>query len=123
MRWFMKCCARGALGLGAAALLLSGIPARANPVSGAPEAQFRENQPCLLAQSATQPTEAEQVEKRRLEEQQKKAAMEKQQQQQSQPKRMRTRGAIPEAAVAPPPAGRGRFGAGVIRDKETKEVE
>ena len=123
MQWLMKFCARGALGLGAAALLLSGIPARANPVSGAPEAQFRENQPRLLAQSSTQPTAAEQVEKRRLEEQQKKAAMEKQrQQQQSQPKRMRTRGAIPEA-VAPPPAGRGRFGAGVIRDKETKEGE
>jgi hypothetical protein len=122
MRWFMKCCARGALGLGAAALLLSGIPARANPVSGAPEAQFRENQPCLLAQSTTQPTAAEQLEKCRQKEQQKKAAMEKQQQQQSEPKRMRTRGAIPEA-VAPPPAGRGRFGAGVIRDKETKEVE
>ena len=124
MQWLMKYCARGALGLGAAALLLSGIPARANPVSGAPEAQFRENQPRLLAQSTTQPTAAEQVEKRRLEEQQKKAAMEKQQQQQqqSQPKRMRTRGAIPEA-VAPPPAGRGRFGAGVIRDKETKDVD
>ena len=123
MQWLMKCCARGALGLGAAALLLSGIPAHAKPVSGAPEAQFRENQPCLLAQSTTQPTAAEQVEKRRLEEQQKKAAMEKQQQQQqSQPKRMRTRGAIPEAAPAPP-AGRERFGAGVIRDKETKEVE
>jgi hypothetical protein len=122
MRWFMKYCARGALGLGAAALLLSGIPARANPLPGAPETQFRENQPCLLAQSSTQPRADEQVEKRRLEEQQKKAAMEKQQQQQSEPKRMRTRGAIPEA-VAPPPAGRGRFGAGVIRDKETKEVE
>ncbi len=81
MQWLMKYCARGALGLGAAALLLSGIPARANPVPGAPEAQFRENQPRLLAQSTTQPTAAEQMEKRRLEEQQKKAAMEKQQQQ------------------------------------------
>ena len=96
--------------------------ARPNPVSGAPEAQFRENQPCLLAQSKTQPTAAEQLEKCRQEEQQKKAAMEKQQQQQqSQPKRMRTRGAIPEAAPAPP--GSKRFGAGVIRDKETKDGE
>ena len=38
----------------------------------------------------------------------------------SPPKRMKTRGAIPEAAPAPP-AGRGRFGAGVVRDKETKD--
>ena len=122
MQWLMKCCARGALGLGAAALLLSGIPAHAKAVSGAADAQFRESQPRLLAQSTTQPTAAEQLEKRRLEEQQKKAAMEKQQQQQqSQPKRMRTRGAIPEAA--PAPAGRRRFGAGVIRDKETKDVD
>lgn len=125
MQWLMKCCARGALGLGAAALLLSGIPAHARAVSGRPDAQFRESQPRLLAQSKTQPTAVEQVEqleKRRLEEQQKKAAMEKQQQQEkSQPKRMRTRGAIPEAAPAPP--GSKRFGAGVIRDKETKDVD
>jgi hypothetical protein len=123
MQWLMKCCARGALGLGAAALLLSGIPAHAHAVSGPPEAQLRESQPRLLAQSKTQPTEAEQAEKRRLEEQQKKAAMEKQQQQQqSQPKRMRTRGAIPEAAPPAPPGSK-RFGAGVVRDKETKDVD
>ena len=78
-------------------------PGSRRPVSGAPDAQFRESQPRLLAQSTTQPEEAEQLEKCRLEEQQKKAAMEKQQQQeQSQPKRMKTRGAIPEAAPAPP---------------------
>ena len=122
MQRLMKYGARGALALGAAALLLSGIPAGANPVSGAAEAQFRENQPRLLAQSKTQPTAAEQAEKRRLEEQQKKAAMKKQQQQPSQPKRMRTREAIPEVAPSAP-ASRGRFGAGVVRDKETKDVD
>jgi hypothetical protein len=122
MQWLMKRCARGALGLGAAALLLSGIPAHARAVPGPADAQFRESQPRLLAQSKTQPTAAEQLEKSRLEEQQKKAAMEKQQQQEkSQPKRMKTRGAIPEAAPAPP--GSKRFGAGVVRDKETKDVE
>ena len=35
MQRLMKICARGALGLGAAALLLSGIPAHANPGAGA----------------------------------------------------------------------------------------
>ena len=35
MQWLMKICARGALGLGAAALLLSGVPAHANPAAGA----------------------------------------------------------------------------------------
>jgi hypothetical protein len=126
MQWLMKCCARGAIGLGAAALLLSGIQAHARAVPGPADAQFRESQPRLLAQSKTQPTaaeQAEQLEKCRLEEQQKKAAMEQQQQQEkSQPKKMKTRGAIPEAAPAPP-AGRGRFGAGVVRDKETKDGE
>jgi hypothetical protein len=121
MQRLMKCCARGALGLGAAALLLSGIPAQARGASGAPDAQFRESQPRLLAQSTTQPTAAEQLEKRRLEEQQQKAAMEKQQQQ-SQPKRMRTRGAIPEAAPSPPAATK-RFGAGVVRDKATEDTK
>ena len=61
MQWLMKCCARGALGLGAAALLLSGIPAHAKAVSGPPDAQFRESQPRLLAQTTTQPTAAETV--------------------------------------------------------------
>ena len=123
MQRLMKCCARGALGLGAAALLLSGIPAHARAASGAPDAQFRESQPRLLAQSTTQPTAAEQLEKRSLEEQQQKATMEKQQQQEkSQPKGMKTRGAIPEAAPAPP-ASRGRFGAGVVRDKPTEDTK
>ena len=34
MQWIMKICVRGALGLGAAALLLSGVPAQANPAAG-----------------------------------------------------------------------------------------
>ncbi len=123
MQRLMKRCARGALGLGTAALLLSGMPAHARAVSGTADAQFRESQPCLLAQSTTQPTAAEQLEKSRQEEEQKKLEMEKQQQQQqSQPRKMKTRGAIPEVAPKAP-AGRGRFGAGVVRDKETKEVD
>jgi hypothetical protein len=121
MQRLMKYGARGALALGAAALLLSGLPARAHPVSGAAEAQFRENQPRLLAQGTTQDEEAKQLEKRRLEDQQKKLELEKQQQQQkSQPRQMRTRRAIPEVTPSAP-AGRGRFGAGVVRDKETKD--
>jgi hypothetical protein len=122
MQRFMKCCARGALVLGAAALLLSGIPARAQAVSGGPDASFRENQPRLLAQSTAQEEEAKKLEQRRLKEQQEREKMEQQQQQKSQSKGMKTRGAIPEAAPAPP-AGRGRFGAGVVRDKETGDVD
>ena len=67
MQWLMKICARGALGLGAAALLLSGVPAHANPVAGAAS---RESQPRLLAQSKAQPGEAEKLEQRCLKEQQ-----------------------------------------------------
>lgn len=130
MQRLMKCCARGALGLGAAALLLSGIPAHAQAVSGAPDAAFRESQPRLLAQSTTQQEEAEQLEKCRQKEQQKeqqkKQEMEKQQQQQEeQPKKLKTRGAIPEAAPTAP-SGKGRFGAGVVRHGDpgdTKEAE
>jgi Tfp pilus assembly protein PilN len=126
MQRLMKCCARGALGLGAAALLLSGIPAHAKAVSGAPGAAFRESQPRLLAQSTAQQEEAAQLEKCRQKELQEKQEMEKQQQQQeSQPKKLKTRGAIPEAAPTAP-AGRGRFGAGVVRHGDpgdTKEAE
>ena len=121
MQQLMKYCARGALGLGAAALLLSGIPAYAKAVSGAPDASFRESQPRLLAQSTAQ-QEAEQLEKRRLKEQQERGKMDQQQQRKSQPERMKTRGPIPEAAPAAP-ASRGRFGAGVVRDKETGEAD
>ena len=115
MQWIMKICVRGALGLGAAALLLSGVPAHANPASGAAS---RESQPRLLAQSTAQPGEAEQLEKRRLEEQQKKG--QEQQPQQSQPKKAKMRGAMPEAAREDMPAepAAKRFGAGVIRKSE-----
>ena len=73
MQRLMKCCARGALGLGAAALLLAGVPAHAGSSAGAPAIE-----PRLMAQSTAQPEEAEKLEKRRLEEQRKK--MEQQQQ-------------------------------------------
>lgn len=117
MQWLMKICARGALGLGAAALLLSGVPAHANPASGAAS---RESQPRLLAQSKTQSEEAEQLEKRRLEEQQKKVQEQQQQQQQGQQKKAKMRGAMPDAAREATPAipGAKPFGAGVIRKSE-----
>lgn len=114
MQRLMKICARGALGLGAAALLLSGIPAHANPASGAAS---RESQPRLLAQGTAQPGEAEKLEQQRLKEQQDRAKMQQEEkQQQSQPEMRKMRGPIPEAA--PPPPGAKRFGAGVIRKSE-----
>ena len=114
MQWLMKICARGALGLGAAALLLSGVPAYANPAAGAAS---RESQPRLLAQSKAQPGEAEKVEQQRLKEQQDRAKMQpEEKQQQSQPEMRRMRGPMPEAA--PPNASKSRFGAGVIRQNE-----
>ena len=120
MQWIMKICARGALGLGAAALLLSGVPAHANPASGA---EYRESQPRLLAQSTAQPGEAEKLEQQRLKEQQDRAKMhQEQKQQQRQPSMRRMRGPVPEAApmpeAAPPNASKSRFGAGVIRQSE-----
>ena len=127
MQRLMKCCARGALGLGAAALLLSGVPALANPVSGAPDAASRESQPRLLAQTTAQTEEAETLEKRRQEEQRKKMEQQQQEKQQQgiQQKQMRTRGAVPEAAPAPdaatPRPGKSRFGAGVDREKESAD--
>jgi len=121
MQRLMKCCARGALGLGAAALLLAGVPAQAGSSAGAPAIE-----PRLMAQSTAQPEEAEKLEKRRLEEQRKKMEQQQQEkQQQTQPKQMRTRGAVPEAAPAPeatpPRPGKSRFGAGVVRDKESAD--
>jgi hypothetical protein len=126
MQWLMKCCAKGALGLTAAALLLAGVPVHANAVSGAPDAAYREGQPLLLAQSATQKEEAEKVEKCRKEEEQKKLEQQQQEkQQQTEPKKLKTRGAIPEAAPEAVPAKPGgkRFGAGVVRGKESQEGE
>ncbi len=119
MQWLMKICARGALGLGAAALLLSGVPAHANPAAGAAS---RESQPRLLAQSTAQPGEAEKLEQQRLKEQQDRAKMQQEQkQQQKQPER-KMRGAVPAPGpmpeAAPPAPGAKRFGAGVIRQSE-----
>ena len=114
MQWLMKICARGALGLGAAALLLSGVPAQANPAAGAVS---RESQPRLLAQNTAQPEEAKKLEQQRLKEQQDRAKMQQEQkQQQSQPRMRKMRGPIPEAA--PPNSSKSRFGAGVIRKSE-----
>jgi hypothetical protein len=113
MQRIKKICARGALGLGAAALLLSGVPAYANPAAGAAS---RESQPRLLAQSKAQP-EAEKVEQQRLKEQQDRAKRQQEEkQQQSQPEMRKMRGPMPEAA--PPNASKSRFGAGVIRQNE-----
>ena len=114
MQWLMKICARGALGLGAAALLLSGVPAQANPAAGAAS---RESQPRLLAQSKAQPGEAEKLEQQRLKEQQDRAKMQQEErQQQRQPEMRKMRGPMPEAA--PPNSSKSRFGAGVIRQSE-----
>jgi hypothetical protein len=114
MQWIKKLCARGALGLAAAALLLSGVPAQANPASGA---AARESQPHLLAQNTAQPGEAEKLEQQRLKEQQDRAKMQQgQQEHQRQPEVRRMRGPMPEAA--PPNASKSRFGAGVIRKSE-----
>ena len=114
MQWIMKIFARGTLGLGAAALLLSGVPAHASPASGAAS---RESQPRLLAQSTAQPGEAEKLEQQRLKEQQDRAKMQQEQkQQQEQPEMRKMRGPMPEAA--PPKPGTSRFGAGVIRQNE-----
>jgi hypothetical protein len=119
MQQFMKICARGALGLGAAALLLSGIPAHANPAAGAAS---RESQPRLLAQSKTQSGEAEKLEQQRLKEQQDRAKMQQEKKEsQSQPRMRKMRGAVPEAA--PPDSSKSRFGAGVIRQNEKPSDE
>ncbi|MDO9530533.1 MAG: hypothetical protein Q7O12_00150 [Deltaproteobacteria bacterium] len=120
MQWIMKICARGALGLGAAALLLSGVPAHANPAAGATS---RESQPRLLAQSKAQPGEAEKLEQQRLKEQQERAKMQQEQkEEQSQPRMRKMRGAPPAPApmpeAAPPKSSKSRFGAGVIRQNE-----
>jgi hypothetical protein len=115
MQWIMKICTRGALGLGAAALLLSGVPAHTNPAFGAAS---QESQPRLLAQSKAQPGEAEKLEQqRRQKEQQDRAKMEQgEKEQQRQPEMRQMRGRMPEAS--PPPPGAKRFGAGVIRKSE-----
>jgi hypothetical protein len=109
MQRLMKICARGALGLGAAALLLSGIPAHANAGAASPESQ-----PRLMAQSKAQPGEAEQLEKAP----QKAIAPPPAPPPQAQPapKRARMRGAMPE--VDSSKSSKSKFGAGVIRKSE-----
>ncbi len=82
MQWLMKCCARGALGLGAAALLLAGVPAHARSACR----RCRRPPPGKVNRSGwlrakAQPEAAEQLEKRRLKEQQKGQEMEQQQKQ------------------------------------------
>jgi hypothetical protein len=123
MQQLIKYCARGALGLGTAALLLTGVSAQAGSSVGAPVPE-----PRLMAQAATQPESAQQAEKRRLEEQKKKLEQQQQQQQkqqQAQPRRMRTRGAAREATpeALPAPAGKSRFGAGVVRHGDPGDTE
>jgi hypothetical protein len=121
MQQFIKYCARGALGLGTAALLLTGVSAQAGSSVGAPVPE-----PRLMAQAATQPESAQQAEKRRLEEQKKKLEQQQQEkQQQAQPRRMRTRGAAREATpeALPAPAGKSRFGAGVVRHGDPGDTE
>ena len=131
MQRLMKCCARGALGLGAAALLLAGVPAHAGPAYCesvlAPADASRDSQPLRLAQSAAQPEEAEKLEQRRLKEQQEREKMQQQEQQQRRrPDMKKMGGPMPEAAPSAPAAipskpGTSRFGAGVIRDKESAD--
>jgi hypothetical protein len=113
MQRIRQICFRGALGLAAAALLLSGVPAHADPAAGAAS---RESQPRLLAQTTAQPGEAEKLEQQRLKEQQERAKMEQQKGEQSQQRMRKMRGPIPEAA--PPKSSKSRFGAGVIRQSE-----
>ena len=111
MQRLRKICARGALGLGAAALLLSGIPAYANPAAGAASL---ESQPRLLAQSKAQPGEAEQLDKKPQKAPGPPPAPAPQAQ--PAPKRARMRGAVPE--VDPSKSSKSKFGAGVIRKSE-----
>jgi hypothetical protein len=116
MQRLMKICVRGVLGLGAAALVLAGVPAHANPAAGAAS---QESQPRLLAQSKAQPGETEKLEQQRLKEQQDRAKTQ-QKEPQSQPRMRKMRGPAPAPMpeVAPPNTGKSRFGAGVIRQNE-----
>ena len=133
MQRLMKWCARGALGLGAAALLLAGVPAHAGPASGesvlAPADASRDSQPLRLAQSKTQPEdsrEAGTTRSARAAGTGKAAATEKDKLQQEeksetqQPRRMRRmeKSAPAPREAVPAKPGTSRFGAGVIRNKE-----
>jgi hypothetical protein len=115
MQWLMKMGARGALGLGAAVLLLSGVPAEAGPSASVAS---RESQPRLLAQATTQAGEAEKLEQQRLKEQKDRARMQQEQKEQQSQPRMREMRRAPVPEAAPPNTGKSRFGAGVIRQNE-----
>lgn len=132
MQWLMKCCAQGALVLGAAALLLAGVPAHAGPAPGAsvlapaggitwqgsgfkeqgqwqPWGRFRaladasrESQPLLLVQSTAQQEEADKLKQQRLKEQQEREKL--QQQEIKQPRKMRSlEKSAPVPEAAPAP--------------------
>jgi hypothetical protein len=120
MRRFLMNCARGALGLGAAALFLAGVPVQAGAASGGslpgPAEALRASQPLLLAQNTAQ-QEAAQLEKRRQAEQ-KKEMQQKDLQLDKQERRMRgpmPKSAVPAPEAVPPQPGSKRFGAGVVR--------
>jgi cobalamin-dependent methionine synthase I len=123
----MKCCARGALGLGAAALLLAGVTAHAGPAYCesvlAPADASRDSQPLRLAQSNTQQEEAEKLEQRRLKEQQEQEQGKKMQSGKSLEQSDRMEKRAPATRAAPPKSGTSRFGAGVIRNSDPGELE
>jgi hypothetical protein len=122
MEWLIRFCARGALGLGAAALLLTGVPAHASSAAGAPAGASRESQPLRLAQSTAQQEEAEkQKQELQKKEQQKKEYDGGVHQQKEQPKKAKTRGPMPEATPSKP--GASRSGAGVVRESDPGEAE
>lgn len=128
MQNIMKWCARGALGLGTAALLLAAVPAHAGPASGesvlAPADSSRESQPLRLAQSQTQPETAEQLEQRYLKERQEREKLQQEEKSETQqPRRMRRmeKSAPAPREAVPAKPGTSRFGAGVIRDKESAD--
>jgi hypothetical protein len=118
MQRLMKCCARGALGLGAAALLLAGVTAHAGPADAS-----RDSQPLRLAQSNTQQEEAEKLEQRRLKEQQEQEQGKKMQSGKSLEQSDRMEKRAPATRAAPPKSGTSRFGAGVIRNSDPGELE
>ena len=154
MQRLMKGGVRGALGLGAVALLLTGVPAHARPVAitsvvaPASETTWQENgvkepgqwpglgrflaaagasrksQPLLLAEIAPQSEEAEKLERRRQQEQQERVNIQQQEQQQN---KIKTRGPMPAPKpmpeASPSKPGTSRFGAGVIRNKDSEAGE
>jgi cobalamin-dependent methionine synthase I len=127
MQRLMKWCAKGALGLGAAALLLAGVPAQAGPAYCesvlAPGDASRDSQPLRLAQSKTQQEEAEKLEQSRLKEQQEREQGRKMQSGKSLEQSDRMEKQAPATRAAPPKSGTSRFGAGVIRHSDPGELE